>query len=73
MLTSVPSLAAPPLVSSSSRSRLGVSDIFLVSMESSLKNESVFRTVPFLVLLTFSSEAAADINKSVFRGHREEE
>lgn len=39
----------------SSRRRFGVSEIFLVSTVSSLKKESVFRTVPFLDLLTVLS------------------
>lgn len=40
------------LLVESSRRRFGVNDIFFVSTLSSLKNESVFRTVPFLDLLT---------------------
>lgn len=45
----------------SSRSRFGVKEIFFGSAVSSLKKESVFRTVPFLDLLTVGS-ACVDKN-----------
>ena len=49
--TSLASLATL-LLPTSSRRRFGVREIFFVSTVSSLKNESVFRTVPFLDRLT---------------------
>src|SRR4051812_45209959 len=54
-LTSFHSAKPPPPPPDSSRSKLGVREIFLGSAVSSLKNESVFRTVPFLDLLTVGS------------------
>ena len=49
----------------SSRSRLGVRLIFRVSKLSSLKNESVFLTVPFLDLLVALSSALSKFSSLV--------
>lgn len=48
----------------SSRNKLGVRLIFLVSVLSSLKKESVFRTVPFLDLLAVPSSRTVSASRA---------
>ena len=60
LLTSLLSPEAGVELVKSSRSRLGVRLIFRVSTVSSLKNESVLRTVPFLDLLTVPSSILSE-------------
>ena len=61
--TSFQSVIGPALLDSS-RSKLGVREIFLGSAVSSLKKESVFRTVPFLDLLTVGSTYRSKLDES---------